>query len=257
MELGQKIKQARLEAGLSQRQLCGEEITRNMLSQIENGSAKPSMNTLKYLASQLGKPMAYFLEEQVVISPNQELILKAREAFRTGQPVAELLSDYTAPDPIFDWEYHLLCALSKEAMAKQAISQGRNQYALTLLQQAAEHGSATPYYTPAQKRANQLLQFSARPQMPQSFELTLTEVLLLATAHPERSGAILDAFPSDDPRWHLARADCWFAAKNYAKALIHYENAPQTTQVYQQLEICCRELEDFKSAYYYAKKQGI
>ena len=43
---------------------------------------------------------------------------------------------------------------------------------------------------------------------------------------------------------------------NYAKALIHYENAPQTTQVYQQLEICCRELEDFKSAYYYAKKQG-
>ena len=32
MELGEKLKQARLEAGLSQRQLCGEEITRNMLS---------------------------------------------------------------------------------------------------------------------------------------------------------------------------------------------------------------------------------
>ena len=63
MELGEKIRMARLEAGLSQRQLCGEEITRNMLSLIEHGSAKPSMKTLRYLSGQLGKPMSYFLEE--------------------------------------------------------------------------------------------------------------------------------------------------------------------------------------------------
>ena len=70
MELGKRIRQARLEAGLSQRQLCGEQITRNMLSQIENGSARPSMDTLRYLAAQLGKPIGYFLEEQAVTSPN-------------------------------------------------------------------------------------------------------------------------------------------------------------------------------------------
>ena len=34
MELGEKLLRARQEAGLSQRQLCGEEIPRNMLSQI-------------------------------------------------------------------------------------------------------------------------------------------------------------------------------------------------------------------------------
>ena len=61
MELGQRIRAARLEAGLSQRQLCGEVITRNMLSQIENGSARPSMDTLQYLAAQLGKPVSFFL----------------------------------------------------------------------------------------------------------------------------------------------------------------------------------------------------
>ena len=54
MELGQKLRLARQEAGLSQRQLCGEVITRNMLSQIENGTAKPSMETLRYLAGRLG-----------------------------------------------------------------------------------------------------------------------------------------------------------------------------------------------------------
>ena len=63
MELGAKIRTARQEAGLSQRQLCGEEITRNMLSLIENGAAKPSMKTLEYLARQLGKPLSYFLDE--------------------------------------------------------------------------------------------------------------------------------------------------------------------------------------------------
>ena len=34
MSLGEKLRQARLEAGLSQRALCGGEITRNMLSRI-------------------------------------------------------------------------------------------------------------------------------------------------------------------------------------------------------------------------------
>ena len=53
MTLGEKLKQARLDAGLSPRQLCGDVITRNMLSQIENGSARPSMATLSYLASRL------------------------------------------------------------------------------------------------------------------------------------------------------------------------------------------------------------
>ena len=50
MDLGEKLKKVRLDAGLSQRQVCGERITRNMLSQIENGSARPSMDTLRYLA---------------------------------------------------------------------------------------------------------------------------------------------------------------------------------------------------------------
>ena len=79
MELGQRIKQARLEAGLSQRQLCGEAVTRNMLSLIENGAARPSMDTLRLFAAKLGKPLSWFLEEDTVTSPNQALMATARE----------------------------------------------------------------------------------------------------------------------------------------------------------------------------------
>ena len=100
MTLGEKIKQARLEAGLSQRQLCGEEVTRNMLSQIENGTAKPSMATLSYFAARLGKPVSYFLEEDAVLSPNQEVMTRARTAVLegAGQKALQILADYRRPD---------------------------------------------------------------------------------------------------------------------------------------------------------------
>ena len=76
MEIGDRIKQARLDAGLSQRQLCGEVITRNMLSLIESGKARPSMDTLTYLAEQLGKPVGHFLGEQ---SGSEQAIELARQ----------------------------------------------------------------------------------------------------------------------------------------------------------------------------------
>ena len=105
MELGQRIKDARTRLGLSQRQLCGDVITRNMLSQIENGAARPSMDTLSYLAKQLGKPVSYFLEEDAVISPNQERMRKARQAFAAGnfEKAAALLDQYLDPDEALDW----------------------------------------------------------------------------------------------------------------------------------------------------------
>ena len=89
MELGEKLKQTRLEAGLSQRQLCGDVITRNMLSQIESGKARPSMPTLQYLAGRLGKPVGYFLEEDTVLSPNIGLMEQARAILRGENPFAK------------------------------------------------------------------------------------------------------------------------------------------------------------------------
>ena len=57
MELGEKLRLTRLEAGLSQRALCGDEITRNMLSRIENGAARPSMvSEDRYLILYLNNP---------------------------------------------------------------------------------------------------------------------------------------------------------------------------------------------------------
>ena len=112
MELGQKIRVAREAAGLSQRQLCGDTITRNMLSRIEHGTVRPSMTTLTFLAEQLRKPVSFFLDEEVVISPNVERMTEARTCFGAGDYAGALehLLSYESPDETFAWEKDLLLA---------------------------------------------------------------------------------------------------------------------------------------------------
>ena len=148
MELGQKIRQARLESGLSQRQLCGEEITRNMLSQIENGSASPSMATLRFLAERLGKSVSYFLEDQAVTSPNQQRMEQIRRCFQEEDwmKAAEQLQTYQGPDPVFDMEKWLLESLVTMKLAEKALAEERLPYGAQLLEAAGEAGKQTPYY---------------------------------------------------------------------------------------------------------------
>lgn len=51
--LGKIIKQARLAKKMTQSEVVGDYITRNMLSQIESGAAMPSVKTLEYLCKVL------------------------------------------------------------------------------------------------------------------------------------------------------------------------------------------------------------
>ena len=158
MELGEKIRQARLELGLSQRQLCGDMITRNMLSQIENGSANPSMATLQYLAAQLGKPVSYFLQEETVLSPNPALLQQARQAYsqRHYRAVLDLSAHYRDPDPLFDEEWHYLLALCALALAEQLSAQGDYAGAEPLLEQCCR--KSIYYRADMERRRKQLLQ---------------------------------------------------------------------------------------------------
>lgn len=61
--LGQRIKEARLAKKMTQNEVVGSFITRNMLSQIESGSAVPSMKTLTYLAEVLDIPPSALLAD--------------------------------------------------------------------------------------------------------------------------------------------------------------------------------------------------
>lgn len=58
--IGERIRQLRKKRGLTQKELAGEQMTRNMLSLIETGSALPSLSNLAYLSNMLEVPVDYF-----------------------------------------------------------------------------------------------------------------------------------------------------------------------------------------------------
>ena len=260
MTIGQRLKQARLEAGLSQRQLCGDTITRNMLSLIENGSARPSMDTLTYLAGRLGKSVSYFLEESAVLSANQSVMEAARQAFAEKRYSAALaaMQDYQGPDAVFDWEKALLLAHSRMELARQAMADGRLPYARSLLEEAARDGEQTPYFDMSSLA---LLRAKLQPELAESIcvdeALLLKAEAALATA-PERAAALLDAMDGREfPRWKLLRGKAAMAAGQYAAALplLHGAEVEGFREVAPALEVCYRELGDFRMAYEYACRQ--
>ena len=64
MTLGQKIKAIRVQKKITQSALAKDQITRNMLSAIENDKAQPSLSTLVYIAKCLGVPPEYLLSDK-------------------------------------------------------------------------------------------------------------------------------------------------------------------------------------------------
>lgn len=63
MTLGEKIKQERKKRKLTQTELAGEKITRNMISLIEKDSANPSLETLKYISERLELPLSFLVSD--------------------------------------------------------------------------------------------------------------------------------------------------------------------------------------------------
>src|SRR5258708_17574192 len=63
-QVGDRIRKARTEAGLSQAQLGAPHFTRAYVSAIELGKVRPAMKSLEFMADKLGKPTSYFLEDE-------------------------------------------------------------------------------------------------------------------------------------------------------------------------------------------------
>ncbi|GAB6414329.1 MULTISPECIES: helix-turn-helix transcriptional regulator [Bacillus] len=93
--LGEKIKALRKEKKLTQTELAGSELTKSMLSQIENGKATPSMKTLQYIAEKLGCETSFLLEEDdddiVELIQKMERLIKNKcdEVYDTLLPIVQ------------------------------------------------------------------------------------------------------------------------------------------------------------------------
>ena len=103
--LGERVRAARKELGLSQAQLAGEELTKGFISQLESGIVRPSIRSLQLIAGRLGKPLDYFLGDERIESGKRvefhrlaaEAAVEAREWAQAAEHIAAALE--AAPEP--------------------------------------------------------------------------------------------------------------------------------------------------------------
>ncbi|MBR4990395.1 MAG: helix-turn-helix domain-containing protein [Oscillospiraceae bacterium] len=265
MTLGEKLLHARQEAGMSQRQLCGDVITRNMLSQIEHGTAKPSMETLRYLAARLEKPVSYFLEEDAALSPNQALMEQARSSWESGAFAESwlVLKGFRHPDPLLEWEWNHLSLLSGMAAAKAALQEGKTLYARQLLEEAEQFRRKNP-----ELERKRLLLLAAVPDADLSgivknlpsldAELLLRAEAALSEEKTNRAEELLAAVEDKTQgKWNLLMGKLFLGKKEYRQAAAHLQKAESDFGAVcaPLLETCFRELGDYQKAYEYACKQ--
>lgn len=256
MTMGQRIRRARTEAGLSQRELAGDEITRNMLSALEHDAANPSVHTLRYLADRLGKPVSYFLDEE----------LDAIALYHAVPPRDCLRRLEAAPDGTAQWA--LVCGQCLLDLAQEAVAAGRLPEARILLKRGegvilsdelVEELLSERFYLLCAACPESESQLPALAERLPSGDpgLLLRARGALVRGDPERAGAYLEAAEDHgSPQWNYLMGERYFRQERYADAAGHYHRAEQTMgqACRERLEVCYRELEDYKMAYYYAKQ---
>lgn len=255
MTIGQRILQARQEAGLSQRQLAGENITRNMLSAIEHDKARPSLDTLQYLSRMLNRPVGWFLGEEGPEVSGFDALVHARRAYDEGN-FRECLSHLEQiPDgEVLGREVSLLRVLATLALAEQCMGDGRLPYARKLLEEAM--GEDCPYFTPELERRLAILRGKAglNVRIPEDAGLMLRAETALKEQRYSDARRYLEALDDRRDRWHYLMGEAWFGLADYERAAQCYHRVEETMRkaVRRKLQLCYAAMKDFEKAYYYA-----
>ncbi len=177
--LGQRIKEARLAKKMTQNEVVGTFITRNMLSQIESGSAVPSMKTLTYLAGVLGLPPAALLqtdapdtaeqaspgstEEERLASPAPSdpfIFFEAKKAYLAEEDARayDLLASLPPDSPLAD-EAAALSAKTALRLAASLCAEGNYEKALEMAK-SAEAAASKGMYASLELKSQALLLLS-------------------------------------------------------------------------------------------------
>lgn len=163
--LGSRIKEARLAKKLTQAEVVGSFITRNMLSQIESGTATPSIKTLTYLAEVLDLPMEQLIgaEDPGDLTLLQEL----KQAVRAGDYEKVLEKAPSLPEGLSD-ERSALLAQASMRLGERCAESGELPRAVELVGKAVELAGEGVYANET-LRARALLLIGQLAQSLQSF----------------------------------------------------------------------------------------
>ena len=271
MNIGEKIKKARKQKGMTQSALAGNKITRNMLSAIENGSAAPSLDTLKHIADGLGLPTEYFVSESddLFFYQKKARIKTIREAYAAKEYKACIRHIMMLEEK--DDELNFLLATSNFELGKKFVMTGSLKSATLHFDEAEEYCKRTVYDT--QRIEGLLSLFKAITKNIQAplleFDRDAYENSLVDTFEYELYRYTVLDYDHDYSipyfRDHI-EAKKLMKERDYNAALkllvkIENEKTPETYNayvmfgVYSDIENCYKQLYDFENAYRYSTKR--
>lgn len=287
MNIGERIRELRISKLMTQADLAGDHITRNMLSCIENGSANPSLSTIIYIAGRLGVPAGFLLAEQGDEMAYRKMsnLSNIKKAYTTGDVQScRSLCLSGCPEP--DDEISLLLANCDAEIAAEEFWSGRLRSSCRFFDEALSYAEKTIYSTDAiEAEIRVYFRFMERISHTLYSDL-LDEEKALSVKSNSILSRYLDALDALD-RGDTSVADAlieelaqsgensFFEAHLQSKQLIVQKNYKQAQKALQQLlhdsstplnkielytvlgdlEICCRENEDYKNAYRFASEK--
>ena len=146
-ELGRRLKEARLAKKMTQSEVVGNFITRNMLSQIESGVATPSIKTLEYLSGVLEISMASLMPSDEVSETDASeaaRITKAKAAI-AADDFERALSILDAECIAFSDEAYALRSIAYLSLANIASQKGELQKAVDYAKRSYEYAGMGIY----------------------------------------------------------------------------------------------------------------
>ena len=287
MNIGERIRELRISKLMTQADLAGDRITRNMLSCIENGSANPSLSTIVYIAGRLGVPAGFLLAEQGDEMAYRKMsnLSNIKKAYTTGDVQScRSLCLSGCPEP--DDEISLLLANCDLGIAVDEFWSGKLRSSCRFFDEALSYAEKTIYSTDAiEAEIRVYFRFMERISHTLYSDLLDEEKTLTVTSNTILSQYVDALYALDNADTTVAQQfveqlaesaeNSFFKAHLQNKLLIAEGNYKQAQKVLQQLlqdsnlplnkielytvledlEICCRENEDYKSAYRFASEK--
>ena len=271
ISVSQKIRDARHAKNLTQGELAGSEITRNMMCRIETGSATPSRATLAYLADRLDIPLLYLLDETLTLEECYKHLYmdSVKSEFASGhyQECLRLIRRYFKNE---DDELALIAATCLTHLAEKKLHDGNLDSADKLVREAQALCEKTVYPCEHLRCALNLLRAITTNVQSPRYEIHEKDYLACRNAAVSQDlFAYLteDASACQEPLLHAhLKAKEKFRARDYKGALADLEALEEQRmeknlsafllfRIYTDLENCHRELGDYQNAYRYANKR--
>ena len=276
MNIGDKIRSLRTAKLMTQSELAGSEITRNMLSRIENGAAQPSLDTLRYIAKKLNVSPGFLLAD----GGDEQIYIKHNEIH--GIKTSYLMGDYRIcrdmcinSESAEDDEVRLILAECTLEIAIEEFSRGNLRVACEYFDMAIDACAGTIYNTghissiavmyfkymrslSATLSSNSVdeSEMSAWAALSHSFCAYAGAFLALSdgedvSVYPISSGIYglhIDAIKS------IKDGNFASAYESLHKILVSDELVPEPMMyfVFCDLEVACKQTGDFKGAYEYS-----